>query len=147
VERWFQNSRGVVIVVAAIVTCAILLAIDPGDGFPTGASSSGGDSPTVTTTATTLPPVTTSTVAPYPTLQEGTGDTANTTVLQQKLQALNYSVTPDGDFGAATKAAVIQFQTAKGISPADGVVNAATWSALLAPASSASSTTTTTKAR
>ena len=68
-----------------------------------------------------------------PTLQEGTADSANTTVLQQRLAALGYNVgTPDGSFGAGTKAAVIQFQTAKKITPADGVVNQATWAALLA---------------
>jgi peptidoglycan hydrolase-like protein with peptidoglycan-binding domain len=144
VDRWFQNTRGLVIVVAAIVTCAILLAIDPGDGFPNGAGSAGGGAATATTTPSTLPPVTTTTVPAYPTLQQGTTDTANTTVLQQKLKVLGYDVTADGDFGAGTKAAVVKFQQDKGISPADGVVNAATWAALNAPASSSASSTTTT---
>ena len=132
-ERWFQNTRGLVIVVLAIATGVLLLAIEPGDGFPSGASgSSGGGSGTVTTTVTTAPVSTTTTIA-HPTLQEGTADTANTTVLQQRLNALGYNVgTPDGSFGEGTKAAVIQFQTAKKISPADGVVNPATWAALLA---------------
>jgi peptidoglycan hydrolase-like protein with peptidoglycan-binding domain len=133
VERWFQNTRGLVIVVLAIATGALLLAIEPGDGFPTGADvSSGGGSATVSTTVTTAPASTTTTVA-RPTLQEGTPDTASTTVLQTRLAQLGYNVgTPDGSFGAGTKAAVIQFQTDKKITPADGVVNQATWAALLA---------------
>lgn len=131
-ERWFQNTRGLVIVVLAVATCAVLLAIEPGDGFPSGLrASSGGDSPTIITTVTTAPPVTTSTIA-RPTLQEGSSG-ADVTVLQQRLAALGYNVgAPDGSFGAGTKAAVIQFQTKKNITPADGVVNQATWSALLA---------------
>jgi peptidoglycan hydrolase-like protein with peptidoglycan-binding domain len=142
VERWFQNTRGLVIVVLAVATCALLLAIEPGDGFPTGiAASSGGDSSTVTTPVTTLPSVTTTTVA-RPTLQEGTADTANTTVVQQKLASLGYNVgTPDGSFGPTTTAAVKQFQTDKGITPADGIVNQATWNALLANPSAATTTT------
>ena len=133
-ERWFQNTRGLVIVVLAIATGALLLAIEPGDGFPTGADvASGGGSTTVTTTVTTSPSSVTTTTIARPMLQEGTADTANTTVLQQRLAALGYNVgTPDGNFGAGTKAAVIQFQTDKKITPADGVVNQATWAALLA---------------
>jgi peptidoglycan hydrolase-like protein with peptidoglycan-binding domain len=47
--------------------------------------------------------------------------------------SLGYNIgTPDGNFGAGTKAAVIQYQTDKKITPADGVVNQATWAALLA---------------
>ncbi len=94
-ERWFQNSRGLVVVVLAIATCALLLAIEPGDGFPTGVGSSDGGSVTVTT-VTTRPASTTTTIV-RPTLQEGTPDVANTTVLQQKLAQLGYDVgTPDG---------------------------------------------------
>jgi peptidoglycan hydrolase-like protein with peptidoglycan-binding domain len=143
VEHWFQNTRGLVIIVLAVITGAVLLAIEPGDGFPTGATSSsnGGDT-TVTTTVTTVPSVTTTTVAGKPTLQEGTGDTANTTVLQQRLAALGFSVTADGVFGPGTTTAVKQFQTAKGL-PATGVVDAATWNALAANPSSTGATTTT----
>jgi hypothetical protein len=144
VEQWFQNTRGLVIIVLAVITGAVLLAIEPGDGFPTAASGgSGGDTETVTT-VTTSPQVTTTTVAAHPTLQEGTTDVVNTTLLQQRLNALGYDVgTPDGVFGGGTKTQVVKFQTDKGITPADGVVNAATWDALLANPSS--STTTTTK--
>ncbi len=132
VERWFQNSRGLIIVVLAIATGALLLAIEPGDGFPTGSGgSSGGGSATATTTVPTPASSTTTTLA-RPVLQEGSTG-ADVTVLQQRLAALGYDVgAPDGNFGAGTKQAVIDFQTAKQISPADGVVNAATWAALLA---------------
>jgi peptidoglycan hydrolase-like protein with peptidoglycan-binding domain len=132
VERWFQNSRGLVIVVLAIATCALLLAIEPGDGFPSGiGGSSGGDSATVSTTVTTAPATTTTTTA-HPTVQEGSTG-ADVTVLQQRLNALGYDVgAADGTFGPGTKEKVVQFQTDKKITPADGVVNQATWAALLA---------------
>jgi lysozyme len=62
-------------------------------------------------------------------ISENTPLTAETTLLQQKLIALGYAVTADGSFGPGTKAAVIQFQTAKAL-PATGIVDAATWKAL-----------------
>ena len=143
-EQWFQNTRGLVIIVLAVITGAVLLAIEPGDGLTTASTASGGDTATVTT-VTTVPQATTTTVAAHPTIQEGTPDTANTTILQQRLNAWGYDVgTPDGNFGSGTKAQVVKFQTDKGISPADGVVNAATWNALLANPSTAATTTTTT---
>jgi peptidoglycan hydrolase-like protein with peptidoglycan-binding domain len=143
VERWFQNTRGLVIVVLAVITGAVLLAIEPGDGFPSGVSSTPSDgATTVTTTATTAPSATTTTVA-RPTLEEGTLDTENTRVLQQRLIQLGYDVTADGSFGPGTKQAVIQFQTDKGL-PATGVVDQATWNAL---AENSTTTTTTTTAR
>ena len=74
-----------------------------------------------------------------PTLQEGTADTANVTVLQQQLNAHGYNVgTPDGSFGPGTKAQVVKFQQDNKITPADGVVNQATWNALLANPSGSS---------
>ena len=143
-EHWFQNTRGLVIIVLAVITGAVLLAIEPGNGFPTGAtSSSGGGDTTVTTTVTTVPQVTTTTLAARPTLQEGSTDTANTTVLQQRLAALGFTVTVDGSFGPGTTTAVKQFQTAKGL-PSTGIVDAATWNALLANPSSSTGATTTT---
>jgi peptidoglycan hydrolase-like protein with peptidoglycan-binding domain len=141
VEQWFQNTRGLVIVILAVLTAVVLLAIEPGDGFPSGAgsASSGGDT-TVTTTVTTAPGPTTTTIA-RPTISEGTPDTNSTTILQTKLNQLGYQVTVDGSFGAGTTTAVKQFQTDHGL-PANGTVDAATWNALL----TASPTTTTTTA-
>jgi peptidoglycan hydrolase-like protein with peptidoglycan-binding domain len=144
VEQWFQNTRGLVIVILAVITGAVLLAIQPGDGFPSSASSSSGSGgTTVTTTVTTLPAATTTTVAAHQTIQEGTPNTSETTLLQQQLNAHGYNVgTPDGSFGPATTDAVKKFQTANGL-PATGVVDAATWNKLLASPSTASTTTTT----
>jgi hypothetical protein len=133
VEQWFQNTRGLVIVVLAVITAVALLAIEPGDGFPTGVSaSSGGETPTVSTTVTTVPGPTTTTVA-RPTIAEGTPDTASTTVLQTRLLQLGYTGVgkADGTFGPATTTAVKQFQTDRGL-PATGTVDQATWNALSA---------------
>ena len=143
-ERWFQNTRGLVIVILAIATCALLLAIEPGDSFPSGVGvSSGGDDSATVSTVTTTPSSTTTTLPAKPTLQEGSTDTANVTVLQQQLNAHGYDVgTPDGSFGPTTKAQVVKFQQDNNINPADGVVNQATWNALLASPSTSSTTTT-----
>jgi peptidoglycan hydrolase-like protein with peptidoglycan-binding domain len=145
VEQWFQNTRGLVIIVLAIITGAVLLAIEPGDGFPSGTSVDSGDGTTVTTTVTTVPGSTTTTVPARQTVQEGSTG-ADVIVLQQRLNALGYNVgEADGSFGQGTKTQVVKFQTDKGITPADGVVNAATWNALLASPSSTAATTTTVK--
>lgn len=129
VDQWLHNTRGIIVVVLMIATGVLLLSIDPGNGFPQGASvsSGGGGGETVTTT---IPPTTTTApTTSHPTIQEGSPNTAEVTVLQQRLASLGYQVTADGSFGPGTKAAVIQFQTSKGL-PATGVVDAATWQAL-----------------
>jgi peptidoglycan hydrolase-like protein with peptidoglycan-binding domain len=145
VEQWFQNTRGLVIVVLAVITGAVLLAIEPGDGFPSGVgvSSDGGGSATVTSTVTTAPGGPTTTTVARPTISEGTPDSASTTTLQTLLLQLGYTGVgnADGNFGPATTAAVKQFQTDKGL-PVTGTVDQATWNAL-----SATSTTTTTAAK
>lgn len=68
--------------------------------------------------------------AEYPTLQRG-----DISTLVSKAQALLMAKGHDpkgvdGNFGPRTRTAVISFQTARGI-PASGVINAATWAALL----------------
>jgi peptidoglycan hydrolase-like protein with peptidoglycan-binding domain len=137
VDEWLQNTRGLIIIVLAVATCALLLAVDPGNGFPNGVGTTSGGSTATTITptpSTTTKPgsgsSTTTTTVARPTLQQGSSG-ADVTDLQTQLAKLGYDVgTPDGNFGATTQAAVIAFQTKEGISPADGVVNAATWAAL-----------------
>lgn len=74
-----------------------------------------------------------------PILREGSSGSA-VIDLQQRLQRAGFSPgSIDGSFGPATKAAVIAFQRAKGLS-ADGVVGPATWAAL-APYASGSTAT------
>ena len=108
----------------------VSVAVDPGNGFPQDiALSGGGDGGGEVTTNTTVPSSTTVPTTTHAEIAEGTPNTAETTVLQQKLIALGYAVTADGSFGPGTKAAVIQFQTTRGL-PATGTVDAATWAAL-----------------
>jgi peptidoglycan hydrolase-like protein with peptidoglycan-binding domain len=129
VDQWLHNTRGIVIVVLMLATGALLLSVDPGNGFPQGASASSGGGGGSTATTTTAPTATTAPSVTHAEIQEGSTNTAEVTVLQQKLAALGYQVTADGSFGPGTKAAVIQFQTAKAL-PATGIVDAATWKAL-----------------
>ena len=56
-----------------------------------------------------------------------------TMLLQEKLISLGYSCGPcsaDGEFGNATRTAVMKFQRTKGLVP-DGIVGQNTWKALL----------------
>jgi predicted chitinase len=54
---------------------------------------------------------------------------ASVKVVQQRLSDLGNSLSIDGNFGPGTRAAVVAFQTAKGLS-SDGVVGPGTWAAL-----------------
>ncbi|AFZ08902.1 Peptidoglycan-binding domain 1 protein [Oscillatoria nigro-viridis PCC 7112] len=65
-----------------------------------------------------------------PILMEGSSD--NAVKIVQNVLKLNgyYRGFVDGFFGRMTKVAVIQFQTAKGLLPADGIVGPKTWHAL-----------------
>jgi hypothetical protein len=49
---------------------------------------------------------------------------------QMRLKAAGARITADGDFGTATRTAVISFQNARGLT-ANGVIGQATWKALL----------------
>jgi peptidoglycan hydrolase-like protein with peptidoglycan-binding domain len=129
VDRWLHNSRGLVIVVLMIATGVLLLAVDPGNGFPQGATASSGGGGGEVVTSTTMPTTTTVPATTHAVISEGTPNTAETNLLQQKLSALGYAVTADGSFGPGTKAAVIQFQQTRGL-PVTGTVDAATWAAL-----------------
>jgi putative chitinase len=64
----------------------------------------------------------------HPVLKKGAKGAA-VEALQRALAAGGYKVSPDGNFGAATNAAVRALQTAKGLT-SDGIVGAATWAAL-----------------
>ena len=129
-----------VIVVLGVVTVVVLLAVVPKGAtygvaggvstgpvvstLPTGSTTSPGS-----TSGTTAPTTTTFPVAGRPVLKLGsTGP--DVVALQQRLAALGYNGgTADGNFGAGTQTAVMNFQKAKNLPP-DGVVGATTWAAL-----------------
>ncbi|GAA3900467.1 peptidoglycan-binding protein [Microbacterium invictum] len=66
----------------------------------------------------------------FPSLKQGSTNTAAVRTLQYGLTARGYSLTADGVFGAKTKAALVKFQKAKGLA-ADGIAGAKTWPAVL----------------
>ena len=69
--------------------------------------------------------------ASYPTIREGsTGEAVE--LLQRTLNAKFWlEMDVDSNFGSATKQAVIDFQTSRGLG-ADGIVGPSTWAALFA---------------
>jgi peptidoglycan hydrolase-like protein with peptidoglycan-binding domain len=134
----------VVIFALAVLTVIVLIRViddDPASlGVNTTGSSQDDGGGTVTTTTTqpgatttTRPGATTTTAlnaTGRATIQEGSSG-ADVTLLQQRLTALGYyNGAVDGSFGPGTKSAVVAFQQAKSITPADGVVGPATWQAL-----------------
>lgn len=153
------NSRGMIVLGLAVVATVILLAVVPKDGPLGGVKSVTVEVATGTTLvpSTTLPGATTTTVAgatattkaATATTKKGSAATTTTTInpatrpplrlgstgadvtlLQQKLTAAGFNPgSTDGNFGAATQTAVINFQKAKNL-PADGVVGTSTWAAL-----------------
>lgn len=74
--------------------------------------------------------ITTPEASPPPTIRRG--DVGSTVAdAQRRLRAYGYDVAPDGVFGRITEAAVKGFQVKRGI-PGTGVIDATTWSRLLA---------------
>jgi peptidoglycan hydrolase-like protein with peptidoglycan-binding domain len=72
--------------------------------------------------------MTSTSIATDPTLRQGdSGDAV--TELQQLLNAKGINIAIDGVFGAATRAAVVQFQQQNSL-VADGIVGTQTWQAL-----------------
>ena len=87
------------------------------------------DSPAVAVAAAAVVKSTPAPAAPSdPVLQEGATGSA-VVHLQERLNAFDAGLATDGNFGPLTQSAVISFQRAHGLD-ANGVVDAATWSAL-----------------
>ncbi|MET0920883.1 MAG: peptidoglycan-binding domain-containing protein [Acidimicrobiia bacterium] len=153
-ERADLNWRGVVIFGLAVLSVIVLINViddDPAQlGAPTvdaGVTTTTIPGQTTTTipgqTTTTAKSATTTTVkggtttttrsvpAAKPTLQAGSSG-ADVTALQQILISLGYLTgSADGQYGAATTAAVKAFQTNEGITATvPGAVDAATWARL-----------------
>jgi len=144
---------GALVVFGLLVVTAIAIAIaigTSGGGSGKGRPSALSNTPPKSTTATPTNPSTSSTTlagsqpttptqtqptSPSPALRVtlptsgrlSSGDTGPAVVTLQKVLALlNLGVgKPDGNFGSATEAAVIKFQTAHGLNP-DGIVGATT---------------------
>ena len=129
-----------VVVALGVVTVVVLLAVVPkgatygvagGSGtvpvastLPTGSTTTPGS-----TSATTAPTTTPFPVAGRPVLKFGSTGT-DVVALQQRLTALGYNAgAANGNFGADTQTAVMNFQKAKNLT-ADGVVGPTTWAAL-----------------
>lgn len=135
-EPWYEKVDRR-IVVAAVVAIALLIAVLAAAGvFSRGGSKTTETIPTATMTAPTTTAAQTPTTpaakpVPAPTTALNPGDTgAQVKVLQRALASLGYSPgTIDGDYGAATQAAVEKFQTSAGIK-ADGIVGPETLKAL-----------------
>lgn len=96
------------------------------------------DSPTPATPpvdaapAATPPPVVAGQAPAYPgtALRQGSNG-ADVRTMQQRLADLGYAISVDGNFGPATRAAVVDFQSKKGLTN-DGACGPATWAALWA---------------
>jgi murein L,D-transpeptidase YcbB/YkuD len=153
------NPRGLTVIGLAVAAAVILLAVVPKEGPLGGVKTATTTPATTLAPATTAPGpsastaagATTTTKAATTTTKRGSTTTSTTTTtinpasrpvlkrgdsgpdvvtLQQKLAAAGFNPgTADGNFGAATQTAVMNFQRSKNL-PADGVVGPSTWAAL-----------------
>jgi len=126
--RSLTMTQVAIIAIAGLaVFIAILAAAGAFDGGRAVTTATQDTHQTLPTTATT--PTTPNVTAPTQQLKEGdTG--AQVKLLQKALNSLGFPAgTPDGSFGAGTKTAVEQFQSANSLSP-DGVVGKQTLIAL-----------------
>ena len=115
------------VAILAIAALAIIVALIAAfGGFSSGSSQTVPTNSTPTTIHTTTTTQTTPTIA-APTQQLKNGDTgAQVKLLQKALKSLGFfSGTVDGAFGPATTSAVVQFQSAHGLT-GDGIVGADT---------------------
>ena len=115
------------VAILGIALLAVLVAILAATGvFSSNPTTTVPTNSTPTTLPTTATTQTTPTIA-APTQQLKNGDTgAQVKLLQKALKSLGfYSGTVDGDFGGGTTSAVVQFQSAHGLT-GDGIVGADT---------------------
>jgi hypothetical protein len=149
-ERQAPPSQSAVVMrrrrIAAIAAFAIVVAVGIGIAVAVGGGGGSSNTPAVQPTPPATPPAPPAatpppappaaqpkpkTALPKVTLpsngQLATGDNGTQVVaLQKVLKALGfYDGKPDGDFGPATKDAVVAFQTEHGLSP-DGIVGSTT---------------------
>ena len=125
-ERWVPVAAGIALFVLLIGGLSLAGAFDSSKPKPAATTQI----TTTPTTPTTTPTVGTSVPPPATTLKPGDTGT-EVKALQRALAQLGYTAGKvDGDYGAATKTALAQFQTAAKLTP-DGVFGPATRTALV----------------
>jgi hypothetical protein len=133
-DRWVPIAAGAVLVLVLLIGGLAVAGVFS-SSKPTPAATTHRVTTTPATTPATTPRTTTKaavTNVPAPTTTLKPGDTgAQVKALQRALAQLGYTVgTVDGDYGASTKTAVAQFQTAQKLT-SDGVFGPATRAALI----------------
>ena len=148
-SSWFQNTRGLVIIVLAVITVRGAARDRTRRRLPDGREQRRrAATPPTVTTVTTLPLVDHHHRGGAPHAPGGLDRHRTSPCCSSgSTRSATTSAPPDGSFGPGTKTQVDHVpDRTRASRPADGVVNAATWNALLAnPSSSTAATTTTTK--